>query len=99
MQMIRHIVDREQLRQFDIPANYGRRVEVIIQPLTDRASNHFPDSLALTKLQEQGGFVQTELTAPAEDVWNGEHDRFVASCYDAVIKDDAEEDAVWSKYL
>ncbi len=28
-----------------------------------------------------------------------EHERFAASCYDAVINDDAEEDAIWNKYL
>lgn len=99
MQVIRKIVDREQMFQFNIPAYYGTKVEVIILPLPDQALNHLPDSRAKLKLHEETGYNKELLTAPAEDASHGEHERFVASCYDAVIKDDAREDDIWSKYL
>jgi len=50
-----------------IPAGMGKRFELIVLPLDDAAVD---ESMQQMQAQEQGGFVQTVLAAPEEDVWN-----------------------------
>lgn len=52
-----------------VPAEMGRRCEVIILPIYDHQEAGTA-TYNTTKMQEKSGFVQTILGAESEDVWN-----------------------------
>lgn len=68
MQAIREIIDRGQLANVPIPAEFGNRLEIIILPA---AAAEIPaESLAVMQAFEQTGFAREVLADPAEDIWN-----------------------------
>lgn len=72
MEAIKTIVDRNKIASlFNIPENYGEKVEVIIMPAapSDGEPLH-SQSAEIMRLQEKSGFVQSVLGDEAEDVWN-----------------------------
>ena len=71
MQAIRAIkeVDKDGVVHVQLPPSFGRRVELIILPLSDEESQNAP-AWELMKLQETSGFARDVLGNPAEDVWN-----------------------------
>jgi hypothetical protein len=72
MEAIKTIVDRNKIASlFNIPENYGEKVEVIILPVDHTCDESLhSQSHEMMRLQEKSGFVQSVLGNEAEDVWN-----------------------------
>ncbi len=69
MQVLRVIQDvsADGYLHIAVPPGMGRRCEVIVLPLEERAA---AESYERATLQEQSGFVQALLDDTGEDVWN-----------------------------
>jgi len=52
-----------------LPQNFGKKVELIIFPISEEGVGH-DDRWEMMKLQASSGFAQQVLSDPAEDVWN-----------------------------
>ncbi|WP_298435677.1 hypothetical protein [Geobacter sp.] len=50
-----------------VPAGMGRRFELIILPLNEEDRDELLDCM---KVQEESGFMKSEIASPEEDVWN-----------------------------
>ncbi len=69
MQVIRQIVERENIKSIFVPEEFGDRVEIIVLSLK-REKTLSADSKAIIKLQEKTGFAAHVLADEKEDVWN-----------------------------
>ena len=76
MNALRKVIDRDELKQFDIPLSFGKKLEIIILPYTTEVGQNMEqgisdsDSYNLMKLQEKSGFLNNLYNDPEEDVWN-----------------------------
>lgn len=54
--------------ELSLPEYARQRIEIIVLPTGKSTKNE--GALDLSILQEKTGFIQSELTAPEEEIWN-----------------------------
>lgn len=70
MQAVRKVLKIEKGKvTIDIPESFGKEVEVIILPVTEKKNRNV--SHYLMKYQEETGFANKVLGSEKEEVWNG----------------------------
>lgn len=69
MQAVKKVLKIEKGKvTIDIPESFGKEVEVIILPVTEKKNRNL--SHYLMKYQEETGFVNKVLGSEKEEVWN-----------------------------
>ena len=61
--------DQSGVIHIKLPQNFGKKVELIVLPLSEAGVGH-DDRREMMRLQASSGFAQKILSDPAEDVWN-----------------------------
>ena len=69
MVALREIVNRETLKNFEVPEEFGNEFEMILVPINNIEKNS-DESNTLMQYQEENGFSKNILTQTSEDVWN-----------------------------
>lgn len=69
MVALREIVNRETLKNFEVPEEFGNEFEMILVPINNIEKNS-DESNTLMKYQEENGFSKNILAQTSEDVWN-----------------------------
>jgi hypothetical protein len=61
--------DESGVIHIKLPQNFGKKVELIVLPLSEAGVGH-DERWEMMRLQASSGFAQKVLSNPAEDVWN-----------------------------
>jgi hypothetical protein len=73
MQAIREVLDREALKNYVVPTEFGNKFEMILVPIENeelKIENNLLENKVLMKHQEENGFSTNILAQESEDVWN-----------------------------